>query len=303
VRCLVLGANGFIGSHVVDLLASKFGHVSSFARSTYKFKNNQVTSFTGDFLDSSALEHALEGHDCVIHSISSSTPALAAEDPVFDVSANLLPTLSLVKSMAKKNVKKLIYLSSGGTVYGNPSELPVSESALISPVSVYGSTKAAIENYLQILCEQYGIALVILRPSNPYGPRQFNKGSQGLIATLLHKAIKKESIVLFDEGKAIRDYIYIDDLALAIYKSIITNTTGVYNISSGIPLSVFAIKELVEKITEYQFIFSLYPKREFDIDEIVLDSTKAQKLLDWQPVVEIESGICKQFNWMKTQSW
>jgi UDP-glucose 4-epimerase len=200
--------------------------------------------------------------------------------------------------MAKKNVKKLVYISSGGTVYGNPSSLPVNELAVLNPVSIYGATKVAVENYLTILCAQLDIDLTIVRPSNPFGPRQYCKGAQGLIATLLDKAIKKQPIILFDQGKAIRDYIYIGDLVQAIYQIIKQGAVGIYNISYNSGYSVENITSLAEQVTGHCFDRNLKPKREFDIDEIVLDSSKAQKELDWKPMVAIEEGINRQFNWM-----
>jgi UDP-glucose 4-epimerase len=297
LRCLVLGANGFIGSHIVDLLKSKFSYVASFARSSY-FYNGEVKSYIGDFKNNDALENALVGHDCVIHSISSSTPAIASADPKFDVEANLLPTIYLVQAMAKHNVRKLIYISSGGTVYGNPKSLPVNECDALNPISIYGATKVAVENYLIILCAQFDIELAIVRPSNPFGPRQYCKGAQGLIATLLDNAIKEKPIVLFDNGKAIRDYIYIDDFTQAIYQIIKLNAVGIYNISSNTGYSIETITCLVEKVTGYDFERILKPKREFDSNEIVVDSTKAKTDLNWSPVVPIETGIKKQFDSM-----
>lgn len=297
MKCLVLGANGFIGSHLTDLLKQKTGYAASFARKEYLY-NPDVKSYVGDFSNKEALEAALIGHDCVIHSVSSSTPAIAAADPRFDIEANLLPTIFLVQAMARKNVKKLVYISSGGTVYGNPLHLPVSEQTELKPVSVYGATKVAVENYLSILCTQLKIDLTIIRPSNPFGPRQYNKGSQGLIATLLDKAIKKQPIILFDNGNAIRDYIYIDDLIEAIYKSVIQGVTGIYNISYDAGYSVSNIKKCIEDITLHRFECNFLPKRDFDIDEIILDSTLARKKLNWKPTTTIEAGIQKQFNWM-----
>jgi UDP-glucose 4-epimerase len=203
-----------------------------------------------------------------------------------------------VQAMARKNVRKLVYISSGGTVYGNPISLPVNESAVLNPISIYGATKVAVENYLTILCAQLDIDLTIVRPSNPFGPRQYCKGAQGLIATLLDKAIYKQPIMLFDEGKAIRDYIYIDDLVQAIYQIINRGAVGIYNISYNSGYNVEDITSLVEQVTGHYFARILKPKREFDIVEIVLDSAKAQKDLDWKPMVEIEEGINRQFTWM-----
>ena len=217
MKCIILGANGFIGSHIVDFLKKEFGYSASFAKNNYRY-DNEVTSFNGNFNNYESIENAISGHDCVIHSISSSTPAIASQNPMLDIHANLLPTISLVHAMAKKKIKKLIYLSSGGTVYGNQVMLPVNENTELKPSSIYGATKISIENYITILCKQERIDLTIIRPSNVYGPRQLFKGAQGLIAALLEKAIKKQTITLFDNGHSVRDYIYIDDFVYAIYK-------------------------------------------------------------------------------------
>ncbi|KAA1162953.1 NAD-dependent epimerase/dehydratase family protein [Pseudoalteromonas distincta] len=298
MRCLVLGANGFIGSHLVDSLVDEFEYAGSFARSKYKYNTKCVESFIGDFKDIKALEASLIGHDCVVHSISSSTPSVASKDPILDIENNILPTIKLIDAMVTVGVERLVYISSGGTVYGDPDKLPIIEESMLNPISIYGVTKVAIEKYIQVLCQQNGINLTIFRPSNPFGPRQTSSGNQGLIATLLESSITNKPIDVYDSGNAVRDFIFIDDLSKAIMLAVRNNISGVFNIGFGKGYSVKEVISTIERITQYEFVKNNLPKRSFDINEVVLDIMKARTELKWQPKVDIVEGINSHFDWL-----
>ena len=169
MKILVLGGNGFLGSHIVEELLSHNHDVRVFDRSVNKahlpFPN--VYYYWGDFSDSLLIAEALESVDLVIHCISTTMPSTSNRNPTLDIQQNLITTVNLLESMTRAGVKRLIYLSSGGTVYGSPKQLPVNEDHALNPICSYGVVKVAIENYIGMFKALYGLKPIILRPSNP----------------------------------------------------------------------------------------------------------------------------------------
>lgn len=182
MKALVLGGCGFIGSHLVDrLLAS--GHkvrVLDRAPELYRAPIANVDYRFGDFADAPLLAEALEGIEVVYHLISTTVPPTSNLDPVADVEGNLINTLRLLQLMVQKNIPKIVFLSSGGTVYGIPETVPIPESHPLRPICSYGVVKVAIENYFQMFHQLHGLVYVVLRASNPYGERQGHAGVQGV---------------------------------------------------------------------------------------------------------------------------
>jgi UDP-glucose 4-epimerase len=179
MKILVLGGNGFLGSHIVDELVECGHEVSVFDRLVDKFEphiGGGLKCYLGNISDTALLAEALENVELVIHSISTTFPSTSNRDPKADVEQNLLPTINLLELMNKANVKRLIYLSSGGTVYGSPNQLTVDEEHSLNPKCSYGVVKVAIEHYIGMYKELYGLRPIILRPSNPYGIRQGHSG-------------------------------------------------------------------------------------------------------------------------------
>lgn len=300
MKCLVLGGSGFIGSHIVDELYNQGVDVLSFGRRPGGY-DSPVKHITGNFLNTDELDNSLTEVNVVVHSISTTVPASAAEQPIYDIETNLLGTIKLVQRMFVKGVSKLVYLSSGGTVYGNPNCTPVTEEALLAPLSTYGATKVAIECHLQVLCRQFDIDLVIIRPSNPFGPRQGGAGIQGLIATLINKALTGKTVTIYGDGLNIRDYIYVGDVAKAISLSITKSITGIFNIGYGTGYTINQIIEFVEQETGIVIKKRFAKERSFDVREIVLDSSKAESELSWNCHIDISKGIKLQLNWLKEQ--
>jgi len=215
MKVLVLGGNGFIGSHVVDQLLAAGHKVRVFDRSAERYRDpiKQVEYRLGRFDDTFQVAEALQGMDAVCHLISTTVPGTSNLDPVADVKNNLINTLNLLEQMRKKGLRRILYLSSGGTVYGNPESSPISENHPLKPISSYGIVKVAIEKYLFMYQQLYGLQPVILRPSNPYGPRQGHAGVQGLIGTLLARAFSGETLEIWGDGSIVRDYMHVSDLA------------------------------------------------------------------------------------------
>lgn len=303
MNVLVLGGNGFIGSHIVDQLLQAGHSVRVYDRSPEKFRDPlpDVDYRLGDFGDTFFVAEALEGIDVVYHLISTTTPATSNLDPVTDINSNLIGTISLLNNMCEAEVKKIIFLSSGGTVYGNPERIPIDENEQLKPICSYGVVKVAIEKYLHMYEQLYGLKHVIIRAANPYGPRQGHGGVQGLIGTLLKKAIHDKELSIWGDGSIIRDYIYITDLAKLCICAIEESSAGIFNAGSGEGKSVNDILALINTILGKDARVRYISGRAFDVRQIALDIGRASQQFDWQPKIDLKSGISLYYEWMRKQ--
>lgn len=295
MKVLVLGGNGFIGSHITDELLANGHDVTVFHRSAEKYEghSDKLRFYLGDYSDAVKLGEAVDGMDVVVHAISTTVPSTSNLNPISDVQQNLISTIQLLDLMTKANVKRLIYLSSGGTVYGNPSQLPVLESHSLNPICSYGIVKVAIENYIRMYQELYGLQAIILRPSNPYGPRQAHTGVQGALSTFLSNTLNHKPITIWGDGETKRGYIYVKDLAKMCSLAVISNIEGTFNVCSGVSHSLNALLKLVETTTDIKPVVSYKPARAFDVKEILLDINKAKQAFSWAPAYSIEQGIAE----------
>lgn len=297
MKIIVLGGNGFIGSHVVDELILRGHEVSVLCRSHNKANHHidGVRYYYGDFTDSVLVSEAIEGVDVVIHSISSTVPSTSVRNPVVDINQNLIATVNLLDLMIRANVKRLIYLSSGGTVYGSPKYLPVTEDHPLNPISSYGVVKVAIENYIGMFKELYGLKPIILRPSNPYGTRQGHAGIQGALSTFLGNTIANKKITIWGDGEVKRGYIYVKDFAQLCAIAAESNAEGTFNICSGESTSLNQILELIEFTTGIKPTVEYQAGRAFDVKNILLDISHAKKVFSWTPQYSIEEGIAEYY--------
>lgn len=215
MRVLVLGGNGFIGSHVVDELLLAGHDVNIFDKNSEAWRSPlfSVRYFLGDFSDTSLLAESLQGVDVVIHLISTTIPSTSNLDPIADIQGNLSHTVRLLQLMVSFNIKRIVYLSSGGTVYGVPSISPIPETHALDPICSYGVVKAATEKYLGMFAHLHDLQPTIIRPSNPYGPRQGHQNAQGVIATFMSRILAKKKIYVWGDGTVKRDYFFVTDLA------------------------------------------------------------------------------------------
>lgn len=299
MKIFVLGGTGFIGSHIVSRLRGQGHEVSVGSRGNSGNRFDGVAYHEVDLASGRGLSDALSGVDLVVHCASATVPASSAANPESDIGSNLVGTLKLLEIMREIGVKKIVYLSSGGTVYGEPVDNPVPESHPLNPISSYGVVKAAVEHYLEIASREWGLEKVIFRPSNPYGEGQVNKAGQGLIAAVIGCALNNKPVSIFGDGNTVRDYIYVGDLASLISKSVTLDKTGIFNAGSGFGVSVNEIVRLVEDISGKPLTRQYSEKRRFDVEKVVLDSRRSMKEFSWSPETELSSGIRKQFLWME----
>lgn len=301
---LVLGGNGFIGSHLVDRLLSDGANVRVFSHSPETFRSslNSVDYVHGDFSDNTAVEKALIGVDAVYHLISTSLPSSSMSDPVGDIEGNLVNTVRLLESMRKTGVNRLVYLSSGGTVYGIPQHIPIAETHPQAPISSYGVIKSTIEKYISMYHHLYGLNFITLRVSNPYGPRQGHSGVQGVIGTFLQNIHAGKQIEIWGDGKIIRDFISIHDLTDLCVKAAKSDRNGVYNAGVGLGISILDLLAEISSVTGLDINPDFKPRRAYDVPEVVLDIAKAKSEFDWAPRVTLRDGLQEYWNWVGRQT-
>lgn len=305
-RCLVVGGNGFIGSHLSERLLREGYEVAVLDRfksgvNNLKEIRGQIEIFRGSYLDQELLRTAMKGMDYVFHYASSTTPATSIADPVYEIESNLLGSVRLLQIARDEGVKKVIFPSSGGTIYGEPKRLPVREEDCALPSNPYAISKWAVERYLHHFHELYGLDYLILRYSNPYGERQSPYGKQGVIPIFLNRIKHNQRPVIYGDGSMVRDYIYINDIIDAtsiLFESVIKDK--VFNVGSGIGVSLNEIIKTMYSIfgEEIRPIYEINSSRTY-VTSIVLDIAKIETKTGWKPSTSIEEGIRKTWIWIK----
>lgn len=297
---LILGGNGFIGSHLVEALR-RAGHTlrvidTGPARGDLDWTD--VDYRVGSMGDPEFIRTCLEDVNLVYHLASTTVPATSNLDPIADVNGNLVATLVLLGAMMERGIRRIVFFSSGGTVYGNPTTLPVSEDHALSPISSYGVVKVAIERYLLMYRSVGSITPVILRPGNPYGPRQSSRGIQGVIASFLRRVKDGQALEVWGDGSIVRDYIYISDLVDLAIAASERGFSGVLNAGGGRGASILDILAVVRRATAREVTVDHLPGRVYDVRELVLDISLARKALNWTPTISLDQGIERTWRWL-----
>ncbi|WP_141655480.1 NAD-dependent epimerase/dehydratase family protein [Roseivirga seohaensis] len=297
-RMLVLGGSGFIGSHLVQVL-KEHNAVSVFERRRIGAKEQAGVQYIyGDFEQEDLLRKSLVGIDTVIHLISTTVPKTADADPVFDLNSNLMNTIRLLKILPETRVRKLIYFSSGGTVYGEPKTALVKEDHSREPIGSYGIVKCAIEDYIRFYASKNYFEYLIIRPSNPYGPGQISYGLQGVIPIIFDAIINDKVFQLWGGGSQVRDYIYIADLIEAVQKLIDAACTGAYNVGSGQGHDVNQLVKAVEQQMGKALQTKVVETDHNAIERFVLSIDKIGKDTGWSPQTALEDGLRKYHQWL-----
>jgi UDP-glucose 4-epimerase len=304
VKVLVIGGNGFIGSRLVTRLrtAGDVVRVADLGKPRADFEWSGVDYRQLSLADGEAVTQALVGMDVVFHCASSTVPSTSNLDPVRDIEQNLVGAVNLLEAMRKSAVRRIVYLSSGGTVYGHPTIVPVPETHDLNPISSYGVVKVAIEKYLFMYQSLYGIEPVILRPSNPYGPGQLPTGLQGLIASFLGKVAVGEVLPIWGDGEVVRDYLYIDDLVDMLFVAAHHTATGIFNVGSGQGHSVNHIVGVIAEVTQRDTKVLRMESRSFDVRRVVLDISQAREVFGWTPRTELPDGMMQAWAWIKERA-
>ncbi len=297
--CLVLGGGGFIGAAVTRRLLAEGWQVRIFERPAAKVPAGLAGAaglewVTGDFQSTADVGDALVGVQAVVHLIATLLPKGSNEAPVMDVETNVGATLRLLAGMVQRGIRKIVFASSGGTVYGVPRSVPIAEDHPTQPEVSYGITKLTIEKYLYLYSRLHGLRPVSLRIANPYGSGQRIDTAQGAVSAFLHRALHGEAIEIWGDGSVTRDYLYVDDVANAFLAALgYEGPHQVFNIGAGRGVSLNELAAEIELQLGRPLTRRYLPGRSFDVPVSVLDNTLARTELHWMPSTPLADGLRK----------
>jgi UDP-glucose 4-epimerase len=292
-RVLVTGAGGFIGSSLCAALARAGAIVRGLDRVGRPGGSGDAAEWVvGDIADTALLRESLEGIDIVYHLACASLPATSNSDPVSDMVDNVAPTLGLLDAACGAGVRRVVFISSGGTVYGVPKMVPIAECDPLDPICAYGVHKLAVEKYLFLYSFHRGLDYRILRVSNPYGVAQVSARAQGVIGNFLYRALHGLPLEIWGDGRVVRDYVHVDDVAEAFLAATAHDgPSRIFNIGSGSGHSLRDVVDIISRIVGSELDVRFEPGRRVDVPANVLDVRLAGRELGWRPTVGLEEGI------------
>ena len=299
----VIGGSGFIGVHLVEALLAQARQVTVVGRTPTPVRKlpHDVKYVCGDYGEKHFLTHLLKDTDEIVDLAYSTVPGTSFESPVEDILTNLPSAVRLLDVVSNSPVRKMVIVSSGGTVYGQAHAIPISEDHVTNPISPYGVTKLAIEKYALLYKELKGLPVVGVRPSNAFGAHQRPFSGQGLIATAIASILEDKEIMLYGDPGTVRDYVYVSDVAAAIIAALNAGIPGAcYNVGTGMGRNnkdVLATLSPFAESAGFKIRTKTLPSRRFDVAVNVLDAKKINRDTGWKPMVSFEEGIERTWNW------
>ncbi len=296
MKILVTGGAGFIGSHVVNVFIEN-GHevviVDDLSTGRRSNLNPAATFYQVDIRSPQLAEiFEKEQPQVIDHHAAQMDVRRSVEDPLFDADVNVLGSIKLIELARKHNIERFIYISTGGAVYGEPEYLPCDEAHPINPICPYGASKHTVEHYLYMYQELYDLNYVILRYPNVYGPRQDPHGEAGVVAIFTGQMLGGEQIVINGDGEQERDFVYVGDCARANLLALTTeNSNTIFNLGYGKGTTINEIYTNLKNITGYELSAKHGPEKVGETRRIFLEASKAEKELDWTPMVALEGGL------------
>jgi UDP-glucose 4-epimerase len=305
MRVLVTGGAGFIGSHVVDAFIDA-GHevavVDNLTGGRESNLNPKARFYKVDIRSTDLADvFAREKPEIVDHHAAQMDVRKSVADPLFDADVNVLGSLKLLELARTHGTKKVIYISTGGAVFGEPIYLPCDEDHPIDPICHYGVSKHIVEHYLHVYRYLYGLEYVVLRYPNVYGPRQNPHGEAGVVAIFTGRMLAGEPVTIFGSGEQARDFVYVRDCAQANVLAANSPKTAIYNLGSGEGTSVNLLFSQLSHIIEYSQAAQYGPARAGETSKIYLDSQRAQADLGWKMTVDLKQGLSETVEYFRTQ--
>ena len=307
MKVLVTGGAGFIGSNLADELVLR-GHdvsiVDNLSTGKMENVNGQAKFHKADLRDADQLESVFESEkpEAVFHLAAQINVRSSIKDPIYDASVNVLGSINLLECCRKHGVKKVIYSSSGGAVYGEPKNLPVDETHRIRPMCQYGASKYAVEKYLEVYKSVYGLDSIVLRYGNVYGPRQDPAGEAGVIAIFIDRMISGQEIIINDDGDQTRDFVYVGDVVAANVLALEKDPEErEFNVGNGKPTSVNGIVRSLEKALSVNANPRHMPAISGEVRHIYSDTSRARKSLGFEPAVGLDEGLKRTVEWVKSR--
>ncbi len=303
MNILVSGGAGFIGSNLVDALIAlnyKVIVLDDLSSGLKSYLNKKAIFYHKSLLDEDlSFIFEKEKIDFVFHLAAQIDVRKSVKDPVFDNRVNVLGSLNLFENCLKYGIKKVIFSSTGGAIYGDTDLLPNKETQATYPLSPYGIHKLCVEKYLNYYYLEKGLNYTTLRFANVYGPRQYKGGEAGVIAIFTEKAIKQEKCLMFGDGKQTRDFVYVADVVAALILAMKINCQGEINIGTGLETNLWQVVKAIEEAQAEKLKIEVLPAKLGEQRRSVLDISRAQAVLNWQPKVNLKTGILKTIKWAK----
>jgi len=296
LKILVTGGAGFIASHVADRLIAD-GHevviIDNLATGNRENVNPRATFYETDVTDKKGLAEifAKEKPDIVDHHAAQIDVRRSVREPAFDASVNILGSINIIDNCVRHGVKKMIYISSGGAIYGEPEYIPVDEKHPVIPMCQYGISKHTVEHYLELAHALDGLTYTVLRYANVYGPRQDPRGEAGVVGIFSENILNGLDCVIFGDGSKTRDYVYVDDVVEANVIAMEKGDNEAFNIGHGVETTDFEVFDAVRKALNADVEPKYEDKRKGEIDRICLSADKAKAVLGWEPKVGFEEGV------------
>jgi len=305
VKVLVTGGAGFIASHVVDLYLER-GHevviVDDLSTGRESNLNPAAKFYRLDIRDPRLAEvFEKERPDVVNHHAAQMDVRRSVADPLFDADVNIRGSIQVLECARRSDVRRVIYISTGGAVYGEPEYLPCDEAHPINPICPYGASKHTVEHYLYMYRQNYGLDYVVLRYPNVYGPRQDPHGEAGVVAIFTGQMLADQRVVINGDGEQLRDYVYVGDCAGANLKVLESaEASGIFNLGSGRGASVNDIFRALQQATGYRHEAVRGPAKVGETRHIYLTAEKARRSLGWSPTLSLEEGLRRTVEYFKT---
>ena len=305
MKVLVTGGAGFIGSHVVDAYVAA-GHevivVDDLSTGRHENLNPRARFHQLDITDPAVVDLVRDARPAVLnHHAAQMDVRRSVTDPLFDARVNILGTVNLLEAARKANVRRVLFVSSGGAVYGEQEAFPAPESHPTNPVSPYGVSKRAGELYAFFYQAEYQLPFVALRYANVYGPRQDPHGEAGVVAIFTGRMLGAEPVTVNGDGKQTRDYVYVGDVARANLLALESTATGPFNIGTGIETDVSTLARLLLEATGSRSEVRPGPAKQGEQRRSVVDSRRAAEVLGWRPEVSLAEGLGRTVEWFRTR--
>ena len=308
MNILILGAAGFIGTNLTfNLSKNKDDKITLVDKNKEYFVNIEKKCLENVTIKEASLDEKmdfsiLDGQDIVYHLVSSNVPTTSNQHISLDIQTNVLFSSYLFDACVEHSVKKVVFISSGGTVYGKEATCPLSEETPTNPISSYGIQKITIEKLLYLYNYMYGLDYRIIRLANPYGPYQRPNGVLGAVTTFTYKAIKREEIQVYGDGSVVRDYIYIDDAINAIIKVVNgENKHHTFNLGCGYGTSIKELLLTIEKALGIELKIVYRAGRTVDVPVNYLDISRYEKYYGKLNPISLEEGIKRTAKFMKEE--
>lgn len=303
VKALILGGCGFIGTHVVNALREDSTPMVVFdINADSEQSTPSCVYIQGKFSDQALLEKVIAQHGIthIAHLVSTTLPKSSNEDKPYDLSSNVIQTIHLLDICVKHQVQKVLFMSSGGTIYGAPRCVPVAEDHPNDPICSYGISKLAIEKYLYLYRHLHGLNYIALRAANPYGPGQNPFSGQGVIANFVHKMHTQQPLEVWGDGSTVRDYFHVKDLAKLTKLSLFSEVNGVFNAGSGVGASINELIAALRSVVGQHAEVIYKEQRGLDVPAIVLDCTAAESRFGWRAETSLRAGIEDYVKWYRS---